>query len=129
MGRSRSRGDSSIIRLPIPFANRATHESSREPPHLSSRPLLDGAPTNHNGTKRPEERTSNALPRSHLCRHRRALFPFDVRADLGERADSFLAVSDPAAHPALLAPHFATTFSAAATGHEFSSTGVDLSTI
>jgi hypothetical protein len=43
--------------------------------------------------------------------------------------DSFLAVSNPAAHPALLATHLATTFTAATTSHAFSSTGVDISTI
>jgi hypothetical protein len=36
---------------------------------------------------------------------------------------SLLAMSDPAAHPALLAPDFATSFTSAATGHAFSSGG------
>ena len=37
------------------------------------------------------------------------------------RAALFLTMSDPAAHPALLAPYFATSFSSATTGHAFSS--------
>jgi hypothetical protein len=43
--------------------------------------------------------------------------------------DSFLAVTNPASHPAFLATYLATTFSAATTGHAFSSTGVDVSTV
>ena len=37
------------------------------------------------------------------------------------RAALFLAMSDPAAHPALLAPYLATSFASATTGHAFSS--------
>jgi hypothetical protein len=37
---------------------------------------------------------------------------------------SLLAMSDPAAHPALLAPHFTTSFTSATTGHSFSSWGI-----
>jgi hypothetical protein len=37
------------------------------------------------------------------------------------RAALFLTMSDPAAHPALLAPYLATSFASATTGHAFSS--------
>jgi hypothetical protein len=39
-------------------------------------------------------------------------------------AASFLAMADPAAHPALLAPNFSTSFTAATTGHAFSYGGL-----
>jgi hypothetical protein len=51
------------------------------------------------------------------------------RIEAERRTPLFLAVSNPATHPALLSTHLATTFSAATTGHAFSSTGVDVSTI
>jgi len=49
------------------------------------------------------------------------------QADLAGTAGlpaSFLAVAYPTAHPALLAPHFATSFTSTATGHAFSSGGI-----
>jgi len=42
------------------------------------------------------------------------------RPRTGRRSRLFLAVADPAPHPALLATHLAAAFSTAATGHTFS---------
>jgi hypothetical protein len=39
---------------------------------------------------------------------------------------SFLAMSNPAAHPALLAPYFTTSFASSTTGHTFSSGGTGI---
>jgi hypothetical protein len=43
-----------------------------------------------------------------------------------DRIASLLAMPDPAAHPALLAPYFATSFASSTTGHTFSSGGTEI---
>src|SRR4051812_44723429 len=103
----------SIIRRAHPVANRARPRAEAEAGPAARR---DRPTKNAPAGEQPDGASWTRLS----VVHRRAGRFGGAGPRIAVEAGLLLAVSDPAAHPALLAPHLAATFASATTGHAFS---------